>query len=456
MKTIHNIIYLLLSLAMFTGCVTNDDIMEDSCIASVEKSQQTQVMLSLAVPASKRPETSRSISINNDSEINKFVLWAFDGEGDNASFLYEVKDTDKDKAGNSIVKITESNGIKKMYVMLPESKNNITLVMIANASTSTPRESTTKLMALSSVNYSIDGSNVINFMPMYGESAPMTIEEGTKGSIQLRRAMAKIEIDAIHAYPQFEIKSVRLLNINYQGKVCGGVITDTPQKSMPYADLDVKNAEDNAISFYIPEVNNIDGSNGAPRVSVLIKGEYRGQGDTYYRLDFIGKTDLQEIKNIQRNYKYTFLIDHLTKSGYASEEEAIKGDASNGIGREIGITQTIEDEDIMDITTDNHFYFGVTKATLPADENDNYYFAKFSVKGNNPAGWKIVKEDLPDYVTTSMYEFIPAVTADIEKTNSVWVYINKSKLKELNKTFTSEDISIYSGNIRKKITISNE
>ncbi len=102
----------------------------------------------------------------------------------------------------------------------------------------------------------------------------------------------------------------------------------------------------------------------------------------------------------------------------------------------------------MDITTDNHYYFGVTAATVLASENDNYYFAKFSVTGNNPAGWKIVKEDLPAYVTTSMYEFVP--TNNIEEVNSVWVYINKSKHNTL---ITSEDISIYSGNIRKKITI---
>ena len=54
----------------------------------------------------------------------------------------------------------------------------------------------------------------------------------------------------------------------------------------------------------------------------------------------------------------------------------------------------------------------------------------------------------PAYVTTSMYEFVP--TNNIEEVNSVWVYINKSKHNTL---ITSEDISIYSGNIRKKITI---
>ena len=47
-----------------------------------------------------------------------------------------------------------------------------------------------------------------------------------------------------------------------------------------------------------------------------------------------------------------------------------------------------------------------------------------------------------------MYEFVP--TNNIEEVNSVWVYINKSKHNTL---ITSEDISIYSGNIRKKITI---
>lgn len=67
-------------------------------------------MLSLAVPVSQRPVASRSVSIKDDSQINNFVLWAFDGEGDNARFLYGIKDTDKDEKGNSIIKILESNG----------------------------------------------------------------------------------------------------------------------------------------------------------------------------------------------------------------------------------------------------------------------------------------------------------------------------------------------------------
>ena len=280
--------YLLLFVGIFTGCVADNDFIDCGATSSKDESQQTQVMLSLAVPVSQRPVASRSVSIKDDSQINNFVLWAFDGEGDNARFLYGIKDTDKDEKGNSIIKILESNGTKKMYVMLPESKSKITLVMITNSSVATPNVGKVKSEALSSINYSIDDPNNIEYMPMYGESTPMTIEEGTKGSIQLRRAMAKVEIDAIHAFPQFEIKSIKLLNINYNGKVCGGII-DNVQKDTPYTNLDVNTKEDNSISFYIPEIDNVNGTNGAPRASVLIKGEYRDGGDTYYRLDFIGQ-----------------------------------------------------------------------------------------------------------------------------------------------------------------------
>ena len=195
MKTIYNIMYLLLFVGIFTGCVADNDFIDCGATSSKDESQQTQVMLSLAVPVSQRPVASRSVSIKDDSQINNFVLWAFDGEGDNARFLYGIKDTDKDEKGNSIIKILESNGTKKMYVMLPESKSKITLVMITNSSVATPNVGKVKSEALSSINYSIDDPNNIEYMPMYGESTPMTIEEGTKGSIQLRRAMAKVEID---------------------------------------------------------------------------------------------------------------------------------------------------------------------------------------------------------------------------------------------------------------------
>ena len=153
--------YLLLFVGIFTGCVADNDFIDCGATSSKDESQQTQVMLSLAVPVSQRPVASRSVSIKDDSQINNFVLWAFDGEGDNARFLYGIKDTDKDEKGNSIIKILESNGTKKMYVMLPESKSKITLVMITNSSVATPNVGKVKSEALSSINYSIDDPNNI-------------------------------------------------------------------------------------------------------------------------------------------------------------------------------------------------------------------------------------------------------------------------------------------------------
>lgn len=62
--------YLLLFVGIFTGCVADNDFIDCGATSSKDESQQTQVMLSLAVPVSQRPVASRSVSIKDDSQIN--------------------------------------------------------------------------------------------------------------------------------------------------------------------------------------------------------------------------------------------------------------------------------------------------------------------------------------------------------------------------------------------------
>ena len=44
MKTIYNIMYLLLFVGIFTGCVADNDFIDCGATSSKDESQQTQVM----------------------------------------------------------------------------------------------------------------------------------------------------------------------------------------------------------------------------------------------------------------------------------------------------------------------------------------------------------------------------------------------------------------------------
>ena len=99
----------------------------------------------------------------------------------------------------------------------------------------------------------------------------------------------------------------------------------------------------------------------------------------------------------------------------------------------------------MDITTNNYIYLGVTSANLTAKKSQysQQYAVRLSVITNNPNGWFL--ENLPSDVTLTK----PAWTAtDVEKVQSAWVYINGNV-----PAGESRVIYIYSGNIRKQITI---
>lgn len=445
MKTKCNILYILFCLTMFFSCTA--EIETDLPIAGdgiEEQSNEAQVVLSMALPAQELPST-RSVSITDDSQIGAdFTIWTFDGEGKDATFLSEIKSTDVDDKGNRKVVISTINGQRQMYVLLPETNKMITLCMIVNVPVvNTPTVGMKKVDALNTLEFSIGEGVDLKYMPMYGEHS-LIVKQGYKASISLRRAMAKIEVDARNVYPLFKMESVELLNINLRGKVCSGIIQD--QTDYPVQDITVNRAEDNIFTIYVPEIQD---ANGEKKVSVLLKGIYNGQPSSYYRLEFISRSQSQKVTDITRNYKYAFLIDNVTASGYSERESAISGTASNVSGT--GMTlQTIKDEDIMDITTDGDYYLGVTSASILAGVNDDYYFANFSVVGNNPEGWKMITTELPVGVTVSMDSY--QSDTNIEKVNSVWIYVEKSKaaVSAGNKIL----VYVYSGKIRKKIEVS--
>lgn len=426
----YNIFYLLICVALLFSC-TAEECVDIPMTDATEKGGQAEVVFNLSIPAQELP-TTRSIS--NDSQINSYKILIFKGKGEDATFYEEVKDED-------VSLKTTPSGAEQLFILLPESEEEITLSVIANVpNVTTPTHGTSKVDALNTLEYSIDSAEK-NGIPMYGEQT-LTVKQGLRTDIGLRRAMAKIQVDTSSAFNAklFRLESVELLNINKSGKVVSGIIPTAER-----TDLKQDVEGDNCI-FYIPEISEV---NGDRKVSVLIKGKYKDHPiSSYYRLEFI-KREGALVENIERNYKYVFLITNMTSSGYTDRDDAINSPASNVSGAGM-VLQVIDNERIMDITTDGSYFLGVTTSSVTAEYNADYYFVNISVQSNNPSGWNMITSEFPIGVSTSMDKFNPNVTGvEPNIINSVWIYIEKGSATSSQKV----NVYIYSGGIRKKIEI---
>lgn len=272
---------------------------------------------------------------------------------------------------------------------------------------------------------------------MYGKSAPFIVEEGAKpGAISLKRALAKIEIDASHAWPNFDLKAVSIINVNTSGTIVQSkTITNTTRadyRTTIYNNNTSNSDNKNKWVYYIPEATDIkDGT----RISLILEGINTKDGDgeiRYYRLDFIKRAQTEGenitydyINSIERNKRYAFKIEHIvTGTGSKSFTEAVKKDRADNaiINTQLMV---INDEEIRDITTDNEYYLGVTSSELTASMSEGgdsqYYTVNINIITNNPLGWQI--DDLPGGVEVTVDKY----SEEVETTTSVWIYIDKNK-----------------------------
>ena len=460
-KKYFNIIFQFLLLATFvTSCMDSDETLQEIL---QPQTKYAKVAFNVTVPLNSLP-SSRAIS--DDTGIDSYVIWVFD----NGKFVEAVKegDTYMDSEENTHPRINFHPNTGEMYLMLREDLMNVQLAMIANvANLPTPTSTNTMEAArnlLSTFTYTHDPSKQ-EFMPMYGEnSTTFAVTHGADGgTITLLRALAKVEVDTSDARDHFTLQEMYVYRVNSTGTI---VAKNTIANNNPTSTR-IKGTVEGTLGYvYLPEIADVKPDANADikkgKSFVIIKGQYRKTLNDepvvkYYRLDFIKRikevgeaVTYEYVDDIKRNHCYIFEIDFLTEgAGHGSLDEAIAAEADNRI---IENTQlmVIDDVDVMDITTDNFIYLGVTAGNLTAKKiAGNYYAVRIRVVTNNSNGWKI--EQLPANVSVTMNSWKPGQNEDVETAQSVWVYIDSSVGSGKTKT-----IYIYSGNIRKTITITTE
>lgn len=442
-----NILFLFLLAAILSGC-TDKGIVPSKIDA--ESEDKINAYFYLLTPLPDLPSTR---AINDDSEFHNYTIWVFEN-----NFFQEAINNDK-------INYDGHNG-GVIEIPLNKEWTKVRLMMIANVNVNPPSPETpwndAEVMLQNAI-FTYTGNE--NYMPMYGTSgnAAFAVKQGINGTIQLKRCMARVVINAKEAATDnFTLETVNIYNVNTKGTV-----------AQVYP---IKNQETygDSIKGYVDQVNNIgivyipervglnDGDDGKTRTSVVIKGLYKSKegvpiATKYYRLEFIkrvisngGVVIYKAIDTIKRNYSYNFNIDYLLDcSGVSSLNEALINPATNKKGDNIKVN-TIEDDGIMDITTDNYTYLGVTSGRIDAILNTDgtYYAAQISVMTNDPNGWAM--DALPKGVSATIQKWTPDPSLPVTSIQSVWVFLPKTIY---NTPGEEVKLYIYSGNIRKSIII---
>ena len=422
MRTTVTYIISILLLMTFISC-NNSEVMEQGT-STIE--ERVPVTLNTAIPLADLPS---SRAITDDSAINNYAIWVFSNNQ-----LYEAIYPGDLYKGENKVELS-ANG--KLKLLLPIGLSNVTLAMVANVNNISELQPSLNAGTL-------DLNNYTDYMPMFGTTditKPFDIPSEADGQvIVLRRALAKVEVRAKEAMDHFDLFEVAVYRYQIEdGKV---KILET------FSDNEL-NESGNSGYIYLPPIAPL--TEGNTKTCVVFKGKYKNEEfDRYCKMDFIQRIEsgnvitYKELKAIENNHQYIFDIQYLTDSPvYQNVEDALKNKASNFVTEESTELITIDNEHIMDITTNNYIYLGVTAGEIETTEGGSYHVANVSIVTNGEY-WEF--ETLPTGVEVSIPSYQSGSTPTVV---SVWVYLDKT-------TYTSgKSVTLYvfGNNIRKSIII---
>ena len=395
---------------------------------------KVNVSLDIKVPAEKLPSNSRA------TYALDLILFSFDASTGN--YLSHTTFTDYD--------VPEEDETTTLNVTLLESSTSVKLVLIANSGLNEPATITnySSLTSLVFTQLTTTDGNVTEAItteaniPMWGECTLTTVAQGTTGTINLLRALAKVTINVEETSGLSDV-SVKLLNINTKGQIVPNNVTDYNNGiiSVPSENSTVSISKSgNQTSFLIPE--STSGTENTNRISVILKAKYQNsESYNYYRLDLYTKGDDGTLlTQLQRNHHYIFTISLVNHAGYPTEEaaiDAVYADNARIIGGNVFV---IQDTGIMEITTDEFYYFGVNSSSLNMIQSDGYKVGRLKIITNNATNFS--------YECSSTDIQVTFPTMRNNEASKTWIYYTGSTT-----TGTLGTITLISGNIRKEISL---
>lgn len=258
---------------------------------------------------------------------------------------------------------------------------------------------------------------------MWGEAESLIVADRHPQKITVRmiRAVARLDVGvgvssdkwdgtdaAGHTIP-FQLKKVFIFNPNDRcafmplaGAYDAGaqrVTLPSPAGAVTYAtrfeyDVQPGGATSLTAAIYLPEANVLHPEGGVPvatpqpgdlnhtkRCAIVVGGSYKGNTDSYYRIDFRNETVLADLL---RNHRYRVSITSVTGNGEATPEEAYESNRINISATVLGWNDWSQDVVFDGI---DHVYVEKKNITLPGNAG---LTGAIAVESNvDPAEWQM-------------------------------------------------------------------
>lgn len=319
-KWLSHIIYIAL-LAVVTSC--NSDLVEESSLQADKVNVTFTLAMGEPASASRAAETRADESGNTTEYDNKIdakglqvVFYAVEGNGA-LTYLNKVNNiiAVQDGTDKKIYHIMGNLSIDKKYW----ERAGLKIMVFANCETSISAETDLAALAYEQATTSTSG------IPMWGvlTTDKLTFSPGRQedlGTIDVLRAMAKVEVTLDSKMTDYSLTSVKLKNYNHQGYnlpkgYAEAVFTtnvnyieimnalpDLVTEDLPFS----KNGE-NSYVVYIPEYVNTNDKQATIEVALKKGNEEVKLSNPYiYFKDYSSANT--GIFNIIRNYNYQFKI----------------------------------------------------------------------------------------------------------------------------------------------------
>lgn len=440
----------LLGLLYITfGCSNQGPIeVEQVSESTVEKNYIT-VSFGIDTPAFGLPIVTRGVYdasswSETERSITSYTAWVF--EYDEASSKYALAYSLRDDTlidHLEAIKLRPVEGVVNQWTILAlmrETTKATKVVLTANLRDQLPvlpvqGDDYTSVMHDTFI-YTVNTGTMLTSIPLIGVTEFADgIAYGVKQTgIRIDRMVSKVTIDA-HEAENFQISAIKIVAVNQ-------IARGDDNTSEAAAD---SGPEQISSSTWIPVTDNMFEAYIAPTSNasdsyILLKATYKNIM-YYYKLRFIKMYEEIPVSQLNRNTVYAFLITFVNATGFNSEQEAIEADiASNQVTGQMQ-TFVVEQKDIMDVTTDNYFFLGLTQGSLSMSENTNYFYTRFSVIAND--AWSTIAEELDALPGVTLSRTSASVNECVNgdstyNTLSIWVWLDK--------TIYAQNMSVYAGN----------
>ncbi|MGJ1195382.1 BACON domain-containing protein [Sphingobacterium spiritivorum] len=370
---------------------------------TVDPQNTTDVTFAVTLPGLSQNISTYAITENEENKLSTVDVLVFKVVGATETFAYRVR-------GRNIKPLT-ANSSQFQVPLVTDLTPNVTyrLVVLANARATVDANSysntDTRVTALNKLVIEKSGvwkaSSVTDYdpLPMWGESAPVAINNSltTPISLNLLRSQVRVDVNvSAQAQPVFSMTSITVYNTNANAriaplaanynagtqKVTAVSLPGSVQVNKDSLVYNVTNPFKSEQEIYLFEkAATAIGTDKS--TCLIIGGHYNGSPvETYYKVEFLSNVAVPVALPLLRNHKYVFNILDVGGAGYETKTKALKSKPSN-----MQVTTTeINLNDMPVVYFDEHYYLAMQTDLViyPSHEAKSDHY---KIKTDHPGGW---------------------------------------------------------------------